>query len=95
MLCGLSDKGKCKQVFSKEEVSDECEISDNKNQKRCKRKSISYSLNSNKSSFFSFNFNKSVISIYIIINQKVNKNQIYFLLLLFQLIHLINYQLFY
>jgi len=40
MLCGLSDKGRCKQVFSKAEVSDKCEISDNKNQKRCKRKSI-------------------------------------------------------
>ena len=40
MYCGLSDKDRCKQVFSKEDVSDECEISDNKNQKRCKRKSI-------------------------------------------------------
>lgn len=40
MLCGLSDKGRCKQVFSKTDVSEECEMSDNKNQKRCKRKSI-------------------------------------------------------
>ena len=40
MYCGLSDKGRCKQVFSKEDVSEECETSDNKNQKRCKRKSI-------------------------------------------------------
>ena len=40
MLCGLSEKGRCKQVFSKEDLSDECEISDNKNQKRCKRKSV-------------------------------------------------------
>ena len=40
MLCGISDKGRCKQVFSKEEISDVCEMSDNKNQKRCKRKSI-------------------------------------------------------
>jgi len=40
MLCGLSDKGRCKQVFSNTDVSDECGVSDNKNQKRCKRKSI-------------------------------------------------------
>ena len=40
MLCGLSEKGRCKQVFSKTDVSEECETSDNKNQKRCKRKSI-------------------------------------------------------
>lgn len=40
MLCGLSDKGRCKQVFSNTDVSDKCEVSDNKNQKRCKRKSI-------------------------------------------------------
>jgi hypothetical protein len=40
MLCGLSEKGRCKQVFSKGDVSKECEVSDNKNQKRCKRKSI-------------------------------------------------------
>ena len=40
MYCGLSERGRCKQVFSKEEVSDKCEISDNKNQKRCKRKSV-------------------------------------------------------
>lgn len=40
MLCGLSDKGRCKQVYSKEDISDKCETSDNKNQKRCKRKSV-------------------------------------------------------
>ena len=40
MLCGLSEKGRCKQVFSKEDASDDCEMSDNKNQKRCKRKSV-------------------------------------------------------
>ena len=40
MLCGLSEKGRCKQVFSKDDVSDDCEMSDNKNQKRCKRKSF-------------------------------------------------------
>jgi len=40
MLCGISDKGRCKRVFSKEEISDKCEMSNNKNQKRCKRKSI-------------------------------------------------------
>ena len=40
MYCGLSDKGRCKQVFSKDDVSDKCETSDNKNQKRCKRKSM-------------------------------------------------------
>ena len=40
MYCGLSDKGRCKQVFSKDDVSDKCETSDNKNQKRCKRKTI-------------------------------------------------------
>ena len=40
MLCGLSDKGRCKQVFSKADSSDICEISNNKNQKRCKRKSV-------------------------------------------------------
>lgn len=40
MLCGISNKGRCKQVFSKEEISDKCEISSNKNQKRCKRKSV-------------------------------------------------------
>jgi hypothetical protein len=40
MYCGLSDKGRCKQVFSIEETSDNCEVSDNKNQKRCKRKSM-------------------------------------------------------
>ena len=40
MYCGLSEKGRCKQVFSKADVSDDCETSDNKNQKRCKRKSI-------------------------------------------------------
>ena len=40
MLCGISNKGRCKQVFSNEEVSDKCEISNNKNQKRCKRKSV-------------------------------------------------------
>ena len=40
MLCGLSEKGRCKQVFSKKDVSDDCEMSDNKNQKRCKRKSM-------------------------------------------------------
>tara|TARA_B100000123_G_C25733794_1_gene430539 strand:- start:306 stop:1802 length:1497 start_codon:yes stop_codon:yes gene_type:complete len=40
MLCGLSDKGRCKRVYSKDDLSDECETSGNKNQKRCKRKSI-------------------------------------------------------
>ena len=40
MLCGLSDKGRCKQVFFKDDVSDKCEKSNNKNQKRCKRKTI-------------------------------------------------------
>ena len=40
MYCGLSERGRCKQVFSKEEISDKCEVSDNKNQKRCKRKSV-------------------------------------------------------
>lgn len=40
MYCGLSDKNRCKRVFSKEEVSEECEMSDNQNQKRCKRKSV-------------------------------------------------------
>ena len=40
MYCGLSEKGRCKQVFSKAEVSDQCEMSDNKTQKRCKRKSM-------------------------------------------------------
>ena len=40
MLCGLSDKDRCKQVFSITETSDKCEVSDNKNQKRCKRKSV-------------------------------------------------------
>ena len=40
MYCGLSEKGRCKQVFSKAEVSDSCETSDNKNQKRCRRKTV-------------------------------------------------------
>ena len=40
MYCGLSEKGRCKKVFSNTDISDECEVSDNKNQKRCKRKSI-------------------------------------------------------
>ncbi len=40
MLCGISDKGRCKQVFSKEEISDKCEVSNSTKQKRCKRKSI-------------------------------------------------------
>ena len=40
MYCGLSEKGRCKRVFSKEEVSEECEMSNNQNQKRCKRKSV-------------------------------------------------------
>lgn len=44
MLCGLSDKDRCKRVFYKKEVSKECEISDNKNQKRCKRKSFKKNL---------------------------------------------------
>ena len=40
MYCGLSEKGRCKKVISNTDISDECEVSDNKNQKRCKRKSI-------------------------------------------------------
>ena len=40
MYCGLSERGRCKQVFSKDDSSDVCEISDNKNQKRCKIKSV-------------------------------------------------------
>jgi hypothetical protein len=40
MYCGLSDKDRCKRVFSITETSDECEVSNNKNQKRCKRKSM-------------------------------------------------------
>jgi hypothetical protein len=43
MLCGLSEKGRCKQVFSNTNVSEECGISDNKNQKRCKRKTVTVS----------------------------------------------------
>ena len=38
MYCGLSDTGRCKQVYDVKDISDNCEVSDNKNQKRCKRK---------------------------------------------------------
>ena len=40
MLCGISDKGRCKQVFSKAETSNKCEVNNSTSQKRCKKKSI-------------------------------------------------------
>ena len=40
MLCGISDKSRCKQVFSKAETSNKCEVNNSTSQKRCKKKSI-------------------------------------------------------
>ena len=40
MYCGLSSKGRCKQVKDIKDISEQCEVNHTTKQKRCKRKTV-------------------------------------------------------